>query len=86
MEIVGIKTLKARLSEYVTKVRRGERVVITDRGREVAEIVPISKERQVIKSLAEQGRLKWGGGKPVGLKGVKVRGKTLADTVIEDRR
>ena len=86
MEVAGIKRLKARLSEYAGKVRRGDRIVITDRGLEVAEMIPISRERQAVKLLAEEGRLRWDGGKPAGLKGVKVRGKTVAETVIEDRR
>ena len=86
METVGIKTLKARLSEYVAKARQGDRIVITDRGREVAELIPLSKERQAVKSLAEKGRVKWGGGKPTGTRGVKVKGKPVAETIIEDRR
>lgn len=86
MEIVGIKSLKAKLSEYVTKARRGDRIVITDRGREVAELIPLSKERQAVKSLAEKGRVTWGGGKPTGIRGIKVKGKPLAETVIKERR
>ena len=37
---VGLKTLKNKLSEYVRLAASGETVVITDRGRTVAEIVP----------------------------------------------
>jgi prevent-host-death family protein len=40
MQSVGIKTLKNRLSEYLRAVSRGETVLVTDRGRVVAEIVP----------------------------------------------
>ena len=40
MRTVGIKTLKNKLSEYVRAAAAGETVVITDRGRAVAEIVP----------------------------------------------
>jgi prevent-host-death family protein len=40
MPTVGLKVLKNRLSEYVRLVAAGETVVITDRGRPVAEIVP----------------------------------------------
>ena len=86
MTTVGIKDLKGHLSEYIAKAHRGERVVITDRGKEVAELGPVSGDRQALNALAEDGRLQWGGGKPKGLKGVKARGKTVADAVIEDRR
>ena len=86
MATVGIKDLKSHLSEYIAKAHRGERVVITDRGREVAGLGPVSGDRQALNALAEAGRLQWGGGKPKGLKGIKARGKSVADAVIEDRR
>ena len=40
MRTVGLKTLKNKLSEYVRAAAAGETVVITDRGRPVAEINP----------------------------------------------
>jgi prevent-host-death family protein len=40
MQKVGLKTLKNKLSEYVRLAASGETIVITDRGRTVAEIVP----------------------------------------------
>jgi prevent-host-death family protein len=40
MKTVGIKTLKNKLSEYIRAVAGGETVLVTDRGRVVAEIVP----------------------------------------------
>ena len=38
MKTAGIRELKARLSEYVRQVTQGEVVLITDRGRVVAEL------------------------------------------------
>ena len=40
MRTVGLKVLKNKLSEYVRLAASGETVVITDRNRAVAEIVP----------------------------------------------
>ena len=40
MRTVGLKTLKNKLSEYVRLAASGETVVISDRGRTVAEIGP----------------------------------------------
>lgn len=40
MRVVGLRDLKNRLSEYVRDVRRGEHVLVTDRGEVVAELVP----------------------------------------------
>ena len=51
---------KARFSELMRKVRRGETVIITYRGDEVAELKPIEKETTVqerIEKLREQGIL-----------------------------
>ena len=40
MRAVGLKELKNRLSEYVRIAARGERVLVTNRDRVVAELVP----------------------------------------------
>jgi prevent-host-death family protein len=40
MRAVGLKTLKNKLSEYVRLVANGETVLVTDRDRVVAELVP----------------------------------------------
>jgi len=83
---VGIRDLKAKLSSYVDKVCHGEKVVITEHGKEVALIIPISNERITVKSLISNGKAKWSGGKPKGLKGIKIKGKPLSRTVLEERR
>ena len=40
MKAVGLRELKNRLSEYIREVRRGELVLVTDRGEVVAELGP----------------------------------------------
>jgi antitoxin (DNA-binding transcriptional repressor) of toxin-antitoxin stability system len=40
MRVVGVKQLKARLSEYLREVRRGEVFLVTDRDQVVAELRP----------------------------------------------
>ena len=42
---VGSRALKTRLGAWLRRVRRGETVVITDRGDPVAEIRPLSAGR-----------------------------------------
>ncbi|MEW6738599.1 MAG: type II toxin-antitoxin system Phd/YefM family antitoxin [Nitrospirota bacterium] len=83
---VGIRELKAKLSSYVDKVRRGEQVVITEHGEEVAIINPISKERKAIMSLVKSGKAHWSGGRPKGLKGIKIKGKPISETILEERQ
>lgn len=38
--VVGLKVLKNRLAEYVRLAARGETVLVTDRDRVVAELIP----------------------------------------------
>ncbi len=63
MTVVGIRELKARLSEYVRRVRGGEEVLVTDRGEVVAtlltpEAVPSAVDLAPgIRRLVAQGRL-----------------------------
>jgi prevent-host-death family protein len=45
MRSVGIKNLKNRLSEYVRAAAAGETVLVTDRDRVVAELVPPRRRR-----------------------------------------
>jgi prevent-host-death family protein len=52
MRTVGLKILKNKLSEYVRLAAAGETVVITDRNRAVAEIVPIRRHDE---SFVERG-------------------------------
>jgi prevent-host-death family protein len=56
MRTVGLKTLKNKLSEYVRLAAAGETVVITDRGRAVAEIVaPRLRSESVIERGVREG-------------------------------
>ena len=54
MHTVGLKILKNKLSEYVRLAAAGETVIITDRGRAVAEIVP-RRARTGHESFVERG-------------------------------
>lgn len=54
MSRVSITELKAKLSEYLSAVRAGEEIVVTDRGRPVARVSPIRGER---KMESRMGRL-----------------------------
>ena len=44
MTTVGLKILKNKLSEYVRRAASGETVLVTDRGRIVADLVPHKEE------------------------------------------
>jgi prevent-host-death family protein len=55
MRTVGLKTLKNKLSAYVRLAAAGETVVVTDRNRVVAEIVPPRRHGQEQESVIERG-------------------------------
>lgn len=38
---VGVRELKAKLSEYIGRASAGETVIVTDRGRPVAQLAPL---------------------------------------------
>jgi antitoxin (DNA-binding transcriptional repressor) of toxin-antitoxin stability system len=62
MRSVGLKVLKNKLSEYVRLAAAGETVLVTDRDRVVAEIVPPQSGRSPVLAdamLAEAVREGW---------------------------
>lgn len=62
MRAVGLKVLKNKLSEYVRIAAGGETVLVTDRDRVVAEIVPPQAGRSPLLAdalLAEAVREGW---------------------------
>lgn len=66
MKTVGVRELKNRLSHYLRLVRRGERVLITDRGEVVAEVRATSAAEQQnaaagIEALVRRGLASAGG-------------------------
>ena len=66
MKTVGLRELKNRLAEYVREVRRGEGVLVTDRGAVVAELMPPGQASLSggvpagLLALAKDGRLTLG--------------------------
>lgn len=62
MRAVDLKTLRNRLSEYVCIAASGETILVTDRERVVAELVPPREGRNVVAQdamLAEAVRRSW---------------------------
>ena len=52
METAAVSELKALLSKYLSRVKAGEEVMITDRGKPIAKIVPIERaDREIPASL-----------------------------------
>ena len=85
---VSIRELKSRLSHYLRLARKGESVVITDRGVPIGRIVPIGQGLDArLAAMREAGLAQWSGNRLRRRKpGAKLRGeKTVAQLLVEDR-
>lgn len=56
MKDINVSELRQRLPEYLAKVRRGERLRVTSRGKVIAEIVPPAAPKDEI--AAARARLR----------------------------
>lgn len=88
----GIKELKNNLSRYLSQVKKGEDILVTERGKAIARIIKEDSRnlhlRKVLSPLIVKGLVKLPSQKldrdistPV-----KLPGKPVSDIVIEDRR
>lgn len=86
---VGIRELKAKLSAYLRRVKRGETISITEHGTVVGLLVPAPESLEgAMKRVLDSGMAIWSG-KKLGRckKAGRVRGRpNLSDLIIEDRR
>jgi prevent-host-death family protein len=44
MDAIGVRELRQHASRWLERVRRGESILVTDRGRPTAKLVPIEPE------------------------------------------
>jgi prevent-host-death family protein len=54
---VGVAELRQNLSKYLSRVERGERLIVTDRNRPVAELGPPATEGAALNRLIAEGRV-----------------------------
>jgi prevent-host-death family protein len=50
---VGVRELRDHLSRYLTAVRQGEEVTVTDHGKAVARLVPLDAPRVLDRLIAD---------------------------------
>jgi prevent-host-death family protein len=92
MKTVGSRELKNRLGRYLKLVGKGETLVITDRGKPVARILPPSPREEeaqgldeILQQLEAEGHLRRGTGRFRRIKPVRIKGKPLSTMILEDR-
>ncbi len=88
MSAVGVRELKAGLSQFLKRVARGERITVTERGRPVALLVPVEESMSApLQAMIAAGTARYAGGKPRGSpRPARLRsGPSVAQTIGEDR-
>lgn len=67
MKSAAVSELKARLSEYLARVKAGEEVIVTERGKPIAKLVPLGRDQAEVPphllELARAGLVRLGSGK-----------------------
>jgi prevent-host-death family protein len=70
MKIARVSELKAALSRYLGRVKQGEEVLVTERGRPVARLVPVGEadlpDAERLRGLEKEGLVRPGGTVPTG--------------------
>jgi len=91
MKKVGSREFKNRQGYYLARVRKGETLVVTDRGKPVAKVEPVTEWESLtvdekLDELARQGHIRRGRGGPLRpVKPLPLRGKPLSEMISEDR-
>jgi prevent-host-death family protein len=92
---VGIRELKTHLSRYVKEVKKGDEILVSERGRVVARLMPIepyteeARLRVLLLKMSSEGQIiapkTHKKAKPPARR-KKVEGTSFSDAVIEGRR
>jgi len=90
----GVAELKAGLSRYLERVKTGHEILVTDRGRPVAKLVPIGaearkgsrRERLIREGLLVPGRGKVRASLLRRPRGKADTGRAVLDALVEERR
>jgi prevent-host-death family protein len=85
---VGTRELKSRLSEYLRRVKGGETIIVTERGKSIGQIIPIQPGiDEKLQAVVEAGLAEWSGKKvtPARPAAINRSRKQISDLVFEDR-
>ncbi len=85
---VGVRELKARLSEYLREIKRGHTIVITEHGKPVGRLVPSAQPlAERVEAMRRAGLVTWNGKKlPLSQPVVTLRRRHNLTELISDGR
>jgi prevent-host-death family protein len=93
MRKIGSRELKNRLGTHLRAVRRGQSLLITDRGKPVAKLCPPDEEdnpdetiQEKLKKLDALGLIRLGKRPLTKFRAIDSPGKPASQMIIEDRR
>lgn len=85
---IGVRQLKANLSSYLSQVKAGGTVLITEHGRPIGRIVPVVESvTDRLEQLEQAGIIAWSGQAmaPLTPLGTAIGERTVAELLLEDR-
>jgi prevent-host-death family protein len=85
---VGTRELKSKLSEYMRRVKSGETIIVTERGKTIGQIIPIQPTiEEKLQAVVDAGLAEWSGKKVMSGKPVVINHseKQVSDLVAKDR-
>jgi prevent-host-death family protein len=92
MKTVGSRELKNRLGRYLGMVGKGETIIVTDRGKPVARLLPPEPETgkdngmdDLLRRLEAEGHLRRGTRPFKRFKPIRVKGKPMSQIILEDQ-
>jgi prevent-host-death family protein len=86
---VGTRELKSKLSEYLRRVKNGQTIIVTERGKVIAQLGPAKQSvEERIWAMVDAGLADWNGKRPKPHKPkiINKTGRLMSDMVVEDRR
>jgi antitoxin (DNA-binding transcriptional repressor) of toxin-antitoxin stability system len=100
MKAVGVRALKAKLSEYLRLVKSGETILVTERDEVVAELRPARRQApgpsalaDYLEALADRGEARLRSEEPATWAGTSIKGRLtgwtsgrILDALREDAR
>jgi prevent-host-death family protein len=93
VSIVGIRELKNRLTQHLRETKKGQEIIVTERGNPIAIIQPIRSARGLrtlearLAALAARGIVTLPGPRTKRpASPARIKGAPLSRTVLEDRR
>lgn len=93
MRKVGSREFRSRMGQYLQAVRKGQTLIITDRGKAVAQVAPAVEKgpaantlEERLKELDAQALIRLAKGRLRKFRAARSRGKPASQMIIEDRR